>query len=71
MNEQPASTPPCCDTWPLIRPHLKWFRFDDWPHVCAMPCVPHTDWRINFCPACGANVRSAIWDTNEPMGPSS
>ena len=47
----------------MLRPYLKWFVFDDWPQLRAMPCLPHSGHRINFCPACGASVRMAIWDT--------
>ena len=57
MSDRPEFTPPCCDAWPKIAPHLRWFHFTDWPEVLAMPCVPETDLRVNFCPSCGAGRR--------------
>jgi len=59
-----ATTKDCCDAWVAIRPRLGWYEFDDDPGVYAMPCVAGTIFRVNYCPICGAQRRSAIWNSN-------
>jgi len=60
------TTPDCCKVWPLLRPGLTWFEFDDEPGCCAMASIPAggTAWRINHCPSCGAPRRMAVWNKN-------
>lgn len=65
-NFQAASeiepTEHCCDVWPKIMGVFAWFSFDDAPGLLTMPNVrtPEAAWRVNFCPACGKQVRDAI-----------
>lgn len=63
--EDTPSTPDCCDAWPVIRPQLTWFSFDEAPNLHAMPCVPGTMLRVNKCPSCGADRRAALWNTRD------
>jgi hypothetical protein len=60
------TTPDCCDVWPLLRPGLAWFEFADEPGCYAMASIPAggTAWRVNHCPSCGAERRSAVWNKN-------
>lgn len=58
----------CCERWAEIREILYWFQFDDEPQKLAMPCLDGTHpgaIRVNYCPSCGAKVRSYVWDTSK------
>lgn len=56
----------CCEVWPKICGHFHYFGFADGskPDVRIMPYIPHTDgkWRVNYCPSCGAEIRSKDFD---------
>ncbi len=67
----PSTTPDCCEAWSTVRELLDWFVFEDWPGVCAMPVLPGSEHglRVNFCPVCGAERRSAIWNRNDAASP--
>lgn len=63
MTDTPEATPPCCEVWSSLVPTFDWYRFDDFPELLAMPCVQDHNgqqWRINYCPSCGAPRRDAI-----------
>ena len=70
QDPPPATTPDCCESWSIIRPSLGWFEFQDWPGVFTMACLAGHERRVNFCPACGAERRSAIWNRNDAASPS-
>ena len=51
----------CCDAFKSLIPSLTWcktMKEDDEPIVYVMPCIG--EYRVNFCPSCGASVRSTI-----------
>ena len=55
-------TEDCCAVWPDFFPAWKWFGFEHNQDFLAMP-YRHLDgqnWRVNYCPACGAEVRNCI-----------
>jgi hypothetical protein len=54
MNEKD-----CCEVWPKIIHHFRWFAFAEEPEneTRIMPCLGENHWRVNFCPACGADRR--------------
>jgi len=56
------TTPDCCEVWPLLRGGLQWLEFGDEPGCYAMASI-HA-WRVNHCPSCGAERRSAVWNKN-------
>ena len=60
------TTPDCCEVWPLLRPGLHWLQVGDEPGCYALPSIPAsgTLWRVNHCPSCGGERRSAIWNRN-------
>lgn len=68
MHDEFKTTPDCCDIWPKIRDSFAWFQFDDYRNVYAMPCIEDVEckpvWRVNYCPSCGAERRSVVWNTN-------
>lgn len=58
-------TEACCDVWPRICQEFKWFYPADGSAVRLMPFIENfgTKWRVNFCPSCGKERRSAIEST--------
>ena len=56
----PDPTPPCCEAWPAWADFAAWYADEDDPTVWLMPHLAGTHHRVNFCPSCGAERRSAI-----------
>lgn len=48
----------CCDVWPCLLGAFDWFRPDPDTEVRVMPCV--ADYRVNYCPSCGAPRRDVV-----------
>jgi hypothetical protein len=59
-------TPPCCDAWPAWADDAAWYAYEDDPTVLIMPHLAGTRYRVNYCPTCGAERRSA---TSTPFPP--
>lgn len=57
-------TPDCCPQWRVFAPLFQWATFVDFPGLACMPYVVEAGaialWRVNHCPACGADRRGAI-----------
>lgn len=57
----------CCEVFPKMIDRFSWFVFmGDHSRRC-MPYIRRTDgeWRINFCPSCGSDVRAVEIDEND------
>lgn len=50
----------CCEVFPKIQDQFIWFSVALNRNTRCMPCLHEVDadYRVNFCPSCGANVRS-------------
>ena len=61
-------SPDCCGVWPKIVHHFFWYHLSESPETQLMPCLidPDADWRINFCPSCGAPRRDVIRNAPNP-----
>lgn len=68
-NAGPDVTPDCCPQWKAFAPLFDWYHFADFPGLACMPNVRATapdsngiihKWRVQFCPACGAERRNVI-----------
>lgn len=57
---KPEVTPKCCSVWPEISGSFRWFKFKEWPTLKSMPCIPFSDYRVNYCPSCGKDRRGTI-----------
>lgn len=63
MKTKPETTPNCCAVWPKLIPRFDWHVFQTWPDLVTLAYISDNDgtqWRINHCPACGANQRDAV-----------
>ena len=63
MTDVPHITRPCCDVWLPLVPTFDWYRLNDVPDLLVMPCLLDTQGqpcRVNWCPSCGADTRSAV-----------
>jgi len=50
----------CCEVFPKLIYDFKWFTLrPPGQDIQLMPCIPvgDIDYRLNFCPSCGADVR--------------
>ena len=67
MTPPTTSTPDCCDVWPAIRGRFAWFDLADNKDISVMPSLINEGiyFRVNFCPACGAERRSTVWNRSE------
>ena len=61
MSHNLETSPDCCERWLELRGGLEWFTLEGDDHIRVMPCIYGV--RVNHCPACGAERRSAIWNT--------
>lgn len=71
-SERPEPTPDCCKVWPTFARRFEWMTFTEWPDLACMPFVwgvgrdeesqeeEFQQWRVQFCPACGAKRRSTV-----------
>lgn len=58
-----TTTPECCNNWPGYWLSFQWMTTED-DALLMMPYVGRSDvarqMRINYCPACGADVRDCV-----------
>lgn len=71
----PDVTPDCCPQWRVFAPLFQWGTFQDFPGLACMPHVAdvakNTLWRVNHCPACGADRRAVVMWTDDVAPPES
>lgn len=60
-------TSPCCEAWPAWANSVAWHALEGDPTVLVMPHLAGTRHRLNYCPSCGADRRSA---TSTPFPPA-
>ena len=66
----PDPTPSCCEAWPAWADSAAWYALQDDPTVLVMPHLAGTRHRLNYCPSCGAERRSATSTPFPPAGRS-
>lgn len=51
---------PCCEVFEQIAGRFEWMSYQQQPEVLTMPHfqIGGNKWRINFCPACGREIRA-------------
>lgn len=71
---KPPLAEPCCDQFVELARNFRWFHFDVWQDILAMPYMtdPAKEYgvgggaarreiRVNHCPSCGARVRANFY----------
>jgi len=58
MSDKKEKYVPCCDAFKKFARSFKWFNLGG--RYLLMPCLEHSgaNYRINYCPSCGAEIRA-------------
>ena len=69
-DSPPLAHPQCCDQWPKIRPHLRWFLMgnEEETDLLVAPTIGPARAgavRCDHCPSCGSPTRAFTWSLKE------